>query len=533
MPVNHVRTILILCGIALAACTSLTPRQGQERGPDLQALINAEVLHYPDEVSRFYAGNGEALVWTGADNRENLRALIRAVRNSASHGLTPEHYHPSIVGAARRSHAALQTDAFLTDIYFTLAQHMKFGKVDPVTVESTWNLSRAGFDAPAHLRAALRDGQVAESLEALAPTHAEYQRLRAELARYRALAQDGTWTAISTGATLHPGDRNPRVVELRARLEATGDLAPDPAASDLFTTDLEQVIKAYQRRTGLEADGIVGAETLAHLNQGPLDRIAQLRVSLERWRWLPADMGERHIRVNIAGFQLETWEHGERVSVHEAIVGRTYRRTPVFSASLQYMVLNPWWETPPSIAVQDKLPQFRQHPEVIAEMGYEIRDAHNQVVDATSIDWNAVSASAFPYRIRQAPGPLNALGQVKFIFPNAHNVYIHDTPTRDLFQEGRRNFSSGCIRVADPLSLADWLFQADPIWSREEIRRAVDTGAETRVDLVRRIPVHILYFTAVVGSDGRIRFLDDIYQRDARVVTALNTAPGEDETTSE
>ena len=491
-------------------------------------MIQAETLHYTEDVTQFYVANGGVAVWVGANNRVNLLALIRAVDNSSVHGLTPEHYHPSILRAAGDASSRMEADAFLTDVYFTLAHHLKFGKVDPITIESTWSFAPGAFNAPAYLQSALAQGHVGASLDDLAPAHEEYTRLQEGLAYYSGVGAEGGWSYISRGETLHPGDQGPRVAQLRARLEATGDMMESRTQADLYTDDLESAVMQFQRRAALPADGVVGPETLARLNQSPSERVAQIRATLERWRWLPADLGARHIRVNIAGFQLEAWANGARVRTHGAIVGRTYRRTPVFSADLQYFILNPWWETPYSIAVQDKLPQFRRSPEVIATRGYEIRDADNRIVDSAGINWNTVSAEQFPYRIRQAPGPLNALGQIKFIFPNQHNVYIHDTPSRELFAEGRRDFSSGCIRIENPLGLADWVLNGEQGWRPEEVRSAVEGGAETRIDLNRRIPVHILYFTTLVGGDGRLRFLDDIYQRDTAVLTALNAAPGQD-----
>ena len=538
------RHVFLLSAVALTSLLVLSSCSQPPAGPparQVEALIGAESLHYALDVSQFYTANQGAPVWTGADNRANLMALISAVRNSSAHGLIPDHYHPSIlegafVEANSTDTSSTLTDAFLTDVYFTLAHHLRYGKVDPLTIESTWSISRPAFNAPAYLQSALAEARISESLEALAPEHEEYLRLQEGLAYYSGAGAEGGWSSINGGAPLNealrPGDQGAHVAELRARLEATGDLttrhAPsDPQLNDLYTEDLEVAVRRFQRRAALPADGIVGAETLERLNQSPAERVDQIRATLERWRWIPTDLGARHIRVNIASFQLEAWEDGTRIRTHGAIVGRTYRRTPVFSADLQYLIVNPWWETPYSIAVRDKLPQFRSDPDVIPAMGYEIRDAEDQIVDSAGIDWDNVSASQFPYRIRQAPGPLNALGQIKFIFPNQHNVYIHDTPSRNLFAEGRRDFSSGCIRIENPLELADWVLNGAQNWSPKELRTVTESGAETRIDLNRSIPVHILYFTTLVDNQGRLQFLDDIYQRDAAVLAALNAAPGE------
>jgi len=506
---------------ALASCA--TAEAPYRRG--VTADIAAETIHHREEVAAFYAANGNRPVWTGATNASNLSQLVRAVRNSEEHGLVPEHYHLWILRRLRGGPADLFADWFATDVYFTLAAHLAHGKVDPTTIASTWNFRPDGFDAPAYLKSALDDDRIAQSLEDLAPQNDEYRHLREGLALYQAIKAEGGWPMIDEGPTLHPGDVDARVGQLRARLEETGDLPPVQTDRDHYTPDLERAVERFQRRSGLDGDGVVGAETLAQLNRGPSERIEQLRVNLERWRWLPRDLGARHVRVNIASFQLEVWENGERIQVHDAIVGRTYRQTPVFSSNMRYIIVNPWWETPPSIAVQDKLPEFRRDPGVIEERGYEIRDRNDQIVDPTTIDWTSVSASNFPYRVRQRPGPNNALGRIKFMFPNVYNVYIHDTPSRELFGEGQRDFSSGCIRIAQPLELADWVLAGDPEWAPETLRNTVDSGAETRIDLNSPIPVHILYFTVVADEDVGFRFLNDIYGRDAKVLAALDMPP--------
>jgi len=514
---------LLIAAFALSSCASAEVPYGRS----VVADITSETIHYPDKVAAFYAANGNHVVWTGASNADNLRELIQAVRLAERDGLNPQHYHLWILQRARGGPADLYVDWFITDVYLTLAGHLSHGKVDPNTIEATWNFEPDGLHGPEYLQTALSEGRVAESLADLPPHHEEYQRLREGLALYRAIAAEGGWPLISSGETLHPGDRDPRVTELRARLEATGDLPPVEANRDQFSPGLQTAVERFQRRVGLNADGVVGAGTLAQLNRSPEDRINQLRVTLERWRWLPRDLGARHLRVNIAGFQLEAWEDGARIETHNVIVGRTYRQTPVFSASMRYLILNPWWEVPPSIAVQDKLPQFRRDPGVIAERGYEILDRNDIPVDPTAIDWNRVSASNFPYRIRQRPGPENALGRIKFMFPNVHNVYIHDTPSRELFENSQRDFSSGCIRVVRPLELAQWVLAGREDWPPKTLENVVGSGTETRIDLNSLIPVHILYFTVVVDEDIGFRFLNDIYDRDAGVLAALDVPPGE------
>ena len=294
-------------------------------------------------------------------------------------------------------------------------------------------------------------------------------------------------------------------------------------ASEAYDPELVDAVIAFQKRSGIEADGIVGNLTLQNLNITPQERINQLRANMERWRWLSENLGARHIRVNIADFRLEARENGKVERSHDIIVGRTYRKTPVFSDNIAFLVFNPWWDTPARLARQDKLPLFRNNPETVKELGFVVLDKSGEAVSPETINWENYDNSNFPYRLRQRPGPLNALGQVKIMFPNKHNVYLHDTPSRELFAKTERAFSSGCVRVADTLSLAEWLLKESPGWPRERIDSVTNSGNETRANLSQKVAVHILYFTAVIEADQSIRFVNDIYNRDQRLIAALAT----------
>ncbi|WP_417482456.1 L,D-transpeptidase family protein [Maricaulis sp.] len=484
--------------------------------------------------TRFYQSRELSLAWTGAANVHLYQDLLQAVRGAASHGLDPADYHLALLEAADPRQADLDLDEVATDAYLTLAAHLLSGRLNPVTIEPDWTAARRGRDLVAYLQAALGNDAVAESLEALAPDQPGYQALRDALARYEGLADEGGWPGINPGLTLHPGDRGPRVAQLRARLEASGDLAPlvqpsDPAlpAADpeFFDPALDAAVRAFQHRASLDPDGNVGPQTLAQLNASPNQRIAQIRANLERWRWLPEDLGRRHIRVNIADFSLEARNDGVVEQQHDVIVGRLYRRTPVFSASMTYFVINPWWETPPSLAARDKLPAFRADPGAVTRLGFQVIDRTGTLVDPATIDWATIPATNFPYRLRQSPGPLNALGEVKFMFPNPHNVYLHDTPTRGLFSQTRRDFSSGCVRVRDPLALAEWVAAETPGLTPARLQSIAAGNDETRLSLARAIPVHILYWTAVPDPESGIRFVNDVYDRDSVLIAALDSPP--------
>jgi murein L,D-transpeptidase YcbB/YkuD len=318
---------------------------------------------------------------------------------------------------------------------------------------------------------------------------------------------------------------NTAVPALRARLAATGDL--DPAAAPdagVFGAALEAAVKRFQARHGLAVDGIVGRKTYRALNVPVAARIRQIAVNMERWRWLPADLGERSVRVNIAGFTVDVIRHGETVLSMRAVVGTPYRKTPVFTGRMTYIDVNPTWTVPPTILKTDILPELRADPGYLAEHDmtlYAGWQADSPVVDPETIDWSTVSADAFPYRIVQAPGPTNPLGRVKFMFPNRHHVYLHDTPKRGLFEKNVRTFSSGCIRVERPVALAAELLDGVPGWSRARIADLMAAGTRKRVRLPDPWPVHVTYTTVWRAADGTIQFRNDIYGRDKRLARML------------
>jgi len=231
------------------------------------------------------------------------------------------------------------------------------------------------------------------------------------------------------------------------------------------------------------------------------------------------------VRVNIADFKATAWRNGVAERTHLVVIGKTDRVTPVFSDEIEYIVLNPWWETPTSLAVRDKLPAFQQDPSTVNRLGFQVLDRTGNLIDPATIDWNLYTKAEFPFRLRQAPGDYNALGKVKIMFPNAYSVYMHDTPTKKLFDKKQRAFSSGCIRTQNPIDLTEWLLQDTPSWDRKKIDLAVESGKETTVKLSAKIPIHVLYFTVDYCDESNIRYLYDIYNYDPDVLTALNTGP--------
>ncbi len=403
-----------------------------------------------------------------------------------------------------------------------------------MTLHPDWEPSRSDADLVRTLERALAEDRVRGELEGLRPPHAGYRRLRAALARHRERAAAGGWPTVPEGPTIRPGDSASRVEALRTRLEASGEgpagadaAARGGAADTVYDPALAEAVRRFQRRHGLEDDAVVGPATLEALNVPAADRVRQIRVNLERWRWLPRSLGERHVRVNAADFEMEVVEEGEVVLSSRAIVGRAYRKTPVMSDRITYLVFSPYWHVPHGLAVQDQLPLQKQDPGYFRRVGMRVFrgwSADAPEVDPDSVDWSKVTARGFPYRLRQDPGPVNALGRVKFMFPNRFSVYLHDTPGRDLFARRGRSFSSGCIRVERAEELAAHLLRSDPSWTTETIRQAMQAGSERTVRLPEAVPVHLLYLTAF--SDGEtVQFRPDVYDRDGAVRDGLERGP--------
>ncbi len=300
----------------------------------------------------------------------------------------------------------------------------------------------------------------------------------------------------------------------------TGDLEQIIIVTDDYDQETRAAIQLFQTRHGLVDDGVIGPETLETLNVSVEDRIRQIELNLERWRWMPKSFGKRHIRVNVADFSLEVIEDGESVMRMPVIVGTQYRKTPVFSARMTYLEFAPYWTVPPTILREDKLPKIKRHPDYLEEKHFQIisRENRDVTIDPLDINWSAVEASSFPGLLRMDPGPWNPLGRVKFMFPNRFNVYLHDTNQSSLFDNNTRSFSSGCIRVKRPQMLAAYLLKQN--LGAERLRELLEATAPEQVS-IKPLTVHIQYWTAWVDRDGLVHFRPDVYFRDLDLEVAL------------
>lgn len=509
-----------------------------------QFWVGCEPVRAGTELKNFYIRREYRPVWVSERGpRESARELAETVGRSGQHGLSPNDYHHACLSEWMKAFTSGRSasleyrelagmEILLSDAFLTYGHHLAAGKVDTLTIHPQWLAEKKKTEVVAFLEDIETSQDVRAALEALAPSSHSYLASIAEAKRLRALMNTGGVPAIPGGKTLRKGDQSVRVALLRERLFLEGDLlkpAVDGTWSNVFDSDVEKAVIRFQRRHGLSPDGAVGRQTLTALNRSPKDRIEAVFVNMERWRWLPRDLGKRHILINTAAFMLESYRDTNLVLEMPVIVGETYTMTPVFSKKMTYLEINPYWNVPHEVLSRKILPKIKKDPGYLTKNHFElIRDWKDPPVllDLTGIDWSKVHQGNFPGRLRQKPGPWNALGQIKFMFPNPFSVYLHDTPERHLFQRSVRMFSSGCIRVDQPLELALFVLENDPSWDRNRIENIIKSGKTTVVPVRDSVMVHLLYWTFWVGQDGQVHYRDDIYGRDGAVWEALNTQPG-------
>lgn len=482
-------------------------------------------------LPQVYSSLGFAPLWSEPARVEELLALVR---ESADDGLDPGDYHLEALEALWREVRTRPTaanradlDVLATDAYMLLLYHLYFGKVDPLSLEPTWNFSTRevgdGEQATAYVVRAISEGRLREAAAALRPAHWMYEHGRRALRAYRRIEEQGGWPQVPDGPTLKPGMSDPRVVALRRRLAVTGDLMDQPLDSEEFDAALAEAVRSFQQRHLLTPDAVVGPATLRELNVPVADRIRQIRVNLERGRHVLHEIGDGPlIVVDIAGYEVR-WIEDRRVAwSSRVVVGQPMRQTPIFRSQVEYLVFNPTWTVPPGILAKDVLPGVRRDPRYLQKKGLEVFDRNGRRVDPASVAWGRYTARTFPYFLRQAPGDDNALGRVKIMFPNEHLVYLHDTPARSLFDKDDRTFSSGCIRVEKAFELTERLL-AGTEWTRAAIDAAVATGETRTVRLPKPVPILLIYWTVDEDDQGRIVFKRDPYGRDAPLAAALDS----------
>jgi len=486
-----------------------------------------------------YERRGFQPLWT---HPAAVEGLARAIDAAEQHGLDPEHYHRSALsegpgaappsalwgGAGPPPGRAADLDLLRTDAFVRLSSHLRFGKVEPegpsTGAEASWRFG--GSHAMDNLVAVVSSGRVEQALASLPPRHIVYQGLMTALADLRAVAATGGWDRIPDGPTMRRDSTDARVPALRRRLGVTPPFAAEQDAGILrFDAALEAAVTSFQHTHGLNEDGLVGAATRSALNVPVERRIDQVRVNLERARWVAHQLPDAFVAVNVAGARVYVLQGDSVVFETRAIVGTDYTRTPLFSAPMLYVDLNPTWTVPASVA-GEVLGALREDSTYLQVQGIRVLDASGREVDPSEIDFSRYTDGTFPYVFRQDPGPTNALGEIKLMFPNKHSVYLHDTPSRGLFAAEKRLFSHGCIRVQNPLGLAEVVIGDPERWNREALRAEIDKGITQTIPLDKPMPVYVLYWTASVDLHGELHFYPDVYGRDAAILAGLDMDDG-------
>lgn len=493
-----------------------------------------EALRIPVEVGAFYRARAGAPAWLDAEGSPSVEVavLIDLVRAAGRDGLAPSDYHAEALDRLAADTAspdrAAALELLLTDAFLSLADHLSSGRLTPSAVDPAWAVKRKRLDVKKQLTTALRGKALRETLEALTPTDNRYKNLKAALEAYRALQERGPFPTVAAGAKLRVGSRGDRVIALRSRL-ARENYPLASATSKLFDESLEAAVKLFQTVHGLEPNGVVGASTLAELNLPLETRLRQIEINLERLRWLPRDLGDRYILVDVAGFSLTVFDNGQPQTTMRVIVGADKNRTPILDAKVRSVVINPSWAVPSRIARQELLPRLKANPGSAKNRQlkiYNLSRGRMQELDVRDVDWSRVMEDKFHYMVEEKNHSGNPLGSIKFVFPNEFSVYLHGTPDKKLFAREKRTLSHGCVRVEDPIALAGVLLRGNPRWGENEIQEAIDIGTQVLVPLPQPIPVHLWYRTAWVDEEGRVQFRGDIYGWDDKVAAAIGRGAG-------
>jgi murein L,D-transpeptidase YcbB/YkuD len=487
-----------------------------------------------DEMVRtLYRERNFLPVWfTESGPVAEVDAVLGFLSTAESEGLRPEFYRTREIEAALSAlgvgeyvgpepREVAEVDLMLSTAFIGYSSDLLTGRVNPAAIEGEWSGNSRDF--PDILKN-IGSGSIEETLQTLLPKHEAYTRLKLALASYRRIAASGGWREVPGGDTLKKGFKGERVVILKERLAATGDLEAVYIGGDDFDEYVERAVAAFQMRHGIEADGIVGAKTLEALNVSVKDRIRQIELNMERWRWLPESLGEHYIVVNSADFSMEVFEKGVPILSMRIVVGKPFWHTPSFSSVMTYLVLNPSWNVPRNITFEELLPKIQEDPTYLETHGYQVLTGWGEEemeIDPGTVNWGGVTRENIWFRLRQRPGVNNPLGRIKFMFPNEYDIYMHDTPAKGLFSLSVRTFSHGCIRIEKPMELALYLLRENPGWDPETLEAALEDGKEQTVRLNHPVRVHLLYRTAWADEDGTVNFREDIYGLDGPLEEAL------------
>ncbi|NBD28977.1 MAG: L,D-transpeptidase family protein [Alphaproteobacteria bacterium] len=523
MSVRSANHFILLVGAFMALIVGLLPAPVAAQVTAFRQAV-AENAARDEALAEFYRGRDFEGIWTGTTWRDRARrnALMGAFADAGDHGLPTENYDPDRIMAQLQ---AAETPAekgamevYLSRLFLDYARDVQTGTLRPSAV-----VSAIKRDVPYRSRLALITAFEQSSpdgfLASLPPSSPEYARLLREKMRLERLLAEGGWGAPVPGGRLEAGSSGPAVVALRDRLVRMGYM--DRSATQVYDTAIQAGVQRFQQAHGLNPDGIVGEGTLRAINVPVQTRLQSVIVAMERERWMNRPRGARHIWVNLADFHAIIMDNDNPTFVTRSVIGArdSDRQSPEFSDVMEFMVINPSWYVPRSIITKEYLPMLQRNPNAVSHI--EITDSRGRQINRGAVDFSQYNQRNFPFSMRQPPSRGNALGLVKFMFPNRYNIYLHDTPAKNLFSRQTRTFSHGCIRLNDPFEFAYELLSRQTSDPEGFFHSRLDTGRETRVDLDQPVPVHIVYRTAFTHTTGQLNFRDDVYGRDARIWRAL------------
>lgn len=532
---------------------SSMPAWSQPSQEELLQALKSQLVCYPVDLVRvsepkisvdseemclsvIYQGLGATPLWVAPEGpTARAEVVLGFLSRADEHGLDPKDYKVDILLQLWSSRLAADLARLETNLSYGLVKYIhdiSHGQLKPHEMDPEL-FAEAGdqnFDPLLTIKRALQASDLQRFLSNLPPHHHHYRALQTELAKYRKLAAAEPWPQIGDGESIRPGEHDPRIPALRQRLAITGELAQHAPPKDekFFDDELVEAVKVFQKYHGLTRDGVIGQKTRAALNISARQKVDMIRINMARWRWHAHELGDKYILVNIASFNLRAYNDNSPKPVLDfpVIVGQDQHQTPVFSDTIAYLDFNPFWNVTPSIAANEELPALRKDPTHLAKRRIRLFSSWQPdavELDSTAIDWYSVTPGRMRgYKLRQDPGPWNALGKVKFVFPNLYSVYMHDTSMPNLFQRTQRDFSHGCIRVSDPFELAVFVLEnQEGGWTRERVEEVYKNNTRKVIRLSSPVPVHITYQTTWVDKDGAIHFNNDIYARDEKLLSVL------------